>query len=156
MVAGFAYDAATAARLSWRRARLFAAGLLPKDYVAISTAAGSFELIWQRCQSAYLAVRGAARSKTALLFEKRSKNFCNLVRAVRKHPNSYIKKFFGSFFQKRTAFFPALPRLPGITSRWFYSRCRRERLHPAGCRKSRPAQCLRTAPAKYNDAKIGC
>jgi hypothetical protein len=42
-------------------------------------------------------------AKEALLFEKRSKNFCYL--SVRPMATAYLKKqkFFGSFFQKRTA-----------------------------------------------------
>jgi hypothetical protein len=42
------------------------------------------------------------RAKKALLFEKRSKNFCLLARALRLRPCPNNKKFFGSFFQKTT------------------------------------------------------
>jgi hypothetical protein len=40
-------------------------------------------------------------SKEALLFEKRSKNFCT---AVADYSAAAVKSFFGSFFQKRTVF----------------------------------------------------
>jgi hypothetical protein len=50
------------------------------------------------------------QSKQALLFEKRSKNFCDLRLVLSQHlPKE--QKFFGSFFQKRT---PCLtPAQPG-------------------------------------------
>jgi hypothetical protein len=40
------------------------------------------------------------RSKQALLFEKRSKNFYT---AVADYPATAMQKLFGSFFQQRTA-----------------------------------------------------
>jgi hypothetical protein len=45
--------------------------------------------------------------KKALLFvnKKKQKNFANLYRAGGNATGLKSKKFFGSFFQKRTAFF---------------------------------------------------
>jgi hypothetical protein len=43
----------------------------------------------------------AKRFEEALLFEKRSKNFCT---AVADWSATAVQKFFGSFFQKRTTF----------------------------------------------------
>jgi hypothetical protein len=40
--------------------------------------------------------------KEGLLFEKRSKNFCT---AAADYPATAVHKFFGSFFEKRTASF---------------------------------------------------
>jgi hypothetical protein len=59
--------------------------------------------------------------KEALLFEKRSKNFCQFGWVAVSAFGLNIQKFFGSFFQKRTFFLeaslccsdktkPALPR----------------------------------------------
>jgi hypothetical protein len=45
--------------------------------------------------------------KKALLFEKRSKNFCSLGARVEETPTPYEQEFFGSFLQKRTACFLA-------------------------------------------------
>jgi hypothetical protein len=52
---------------------------------------------------------GKGRRKEALLFEKRSKNFCE---AVADYKATAVQKFFGSFFQKRTAFPWLKPRAP--------------------------------------------
>jgi hypothetical protein len=54
-----------------------------------------------------LAENAAKRvSKKALLFEKRSTNFLSIEVRVAAALMPYEQKFFGSFLQKRTAYFP--------------------------------------------------
>jgi hypothetical protein len=49
------------------------------------------------------AAGGVSSSKKALLFEKRSKNFCSFDVSGAPAPTPYLQKFFGSFLQKTTA-----------------------------------------------------
>jgi hypothetical protein len=52
------------------------------------------------------------RGKKALLFEKRSKNFCSLACPPTQKQALKKQKFFGSFLQKRTLSFCFLTHPP--------------------------------------------
>jgi hypothetical protein len=52
-------------------------------------------------------------SKKALLFEKRSKNFCSLGARVEETPTPYEQEFFGSFCKQELVAFCGLPHRPG-------------------------------------------
>jgi hypothetical protein len=57
-------------------------------------------------------------SSKALLFEKRSKNFCLLMRVVRHHQPPIIKSFLVLFFKKELlSSLPFTPRNPKIGHR---------------------------------------